>query len=277
VTDNLQGDHRHFLKFSWRKRPAPLSRPFRAIVFVFLSVAAIATHANGKPLPSCWVEFRFLPPIVDWGRLGLDFPLNQDFNRYVVVADPSAPDYRIGMINNKQLVYLFLASCEESKEVIAVLVGDSMKKKTPKIISMIVRPPKPSDFRLTKFYFERPKFWFKDCVVAVGMARKPGGKLNDQTEFLDMLSEFTVDRTDIFAPNESTADFSNARIIIAFWRACDRRSEMTRQLLSAYHQRHGNVGKYKILEKIDPPVLYESMSGSALWLDYYFPEGPPKK
>ena len=275
MTAAPERNYRSKAKFTRQGRPCSLLRSLSAFVFALISMTAILSHAAGKSPASCWVEFQSSPPAEDWGRLGLKLPSFRNFNRYAVVTNPSVPDYRWGVNAEKHIVVLFRASCENSREAIAALVGKSMARtKAPRITSVIVRSPKPSDLRLTKFYVERPKFWFKDCVVAIGMTRNPQGKWSRPTDFLDVLDDLTINRTDIFAPNSSTVDYVNARIVIAFWHGCDHRREMAQRLLSAYRQRYGHVGRFEVLEKFNPPEYDRATSGSTAWLDYYFPDGP---
>ena len=268
------------LWFSWRNDLSPASRLFGILAIALGLTIAGPSHAGGKPLPSCWVEFHFSPPVREYVRTHWKRPpLIQILNRYAVVINPKTPDYRFGFTVDKRYAFLFRASCAQSKEAIDHLIRRIKGWTEPiRIKSVIVRPPKPSDIRLTNFFLERPKYWLRDCTVAIGFAPQPPGKARHHDDFFNFLMTFTKSRPDIFASNLWSADYENSRIIIEFWHACERRLEMAQILLDAYGRHYRDAERYKVLhENIDPDEYDNSKSALHVWLDHYFPDGPPKK
>ena len=241
-------------------------------------IMPVPSQAADDPAAYCWVEFKFSSPIQKLTRYGVSFPSFENFDRYAVLTNPSVPDYRFGQTDDKTSWYQFLATCEDSKEAIAVLAGDSMKRRwPPKVTSMTVRPSKPGDLPRAKFYLERPKFWLRDCIVAIDIFTTPHHDPFISNNFLNYLTKYINNRQEVFAPSSWTADHSNSRVYIEFLRSCDRRVEMARRFLAAYRQNHDDGWRYKVLERKFDPYSMDSYSSSPAWLDYYFPGGPPKK
>ena len=247
-------------------------------MFVWASAIAVSSYAADKQSPSCWVEFRSSRPYEELARSGVRFKSAQKFDRYAVLINPSVPDYRYGASVDKNLVFQFMASCEDSREAIAVLVDEPLKKKLASHgISMIVRPPTPHDLRTATFYMERPKYWLRDCIVAIKYIPSVKEKDQDSWTLPPFLVEFTINRQDVFAPNNAGFDYAHSRIYIDFWRSCDRRVEMAKAFIAAYQEKHDDGRHYRVMKRKFDPYAMKSRSAGPTWLDHYFPEGPPKK
>lgn len=209
----------------------------------------VPSQAADTPAAFCWVEFKSSSPFHKLRQYGVSFPSFEHFDRYAVLTNPSVPDYRFGQTDEMTLWYQFLATCEDSKEAIAVLAGDTMKRRwPPKITSMTVRPSKPGDLARAKFYLEKPKFWLRDCIVAIDAVYIPLINPTIGKKFLDYLTKYTNTRQGVFAPSAWTADHGNSRVYIKFFRSCDRRIEMARRFLADYRENYDDGWRYRVLD-----------------------------
>ena len=263
----------------WRVQPLrPRSPGFLAgLVFVLLSGTPFASKGDTVPSPACWVEFTTSPSLEVLARSKVTFPSFSNFDRYAVVTDPSVPDYREGLTVDKRLFFLFLASCERSKKAISVLVGDNLKRKyPPKIATMTIRPPTPDDLRRIDFYSAKPKYWVKECLVAVDIIDPPRKIIPREKDMLSFLWQHsrTAGRSLSVPSAERLYDHQLPRIYLQFSHSCERRLEFAKQLIVAYKAFYDDGGRYKILEFDEKQGRLAGVSGGQKWLDYYFPDDP---
>lgn len=258
---------------------------YSVLVGVFSTGMSAWSLAAETPPPSCWVEFKFSPSYKELVRHGAKVSPIENFDRYAVVINPQVPDYRSGFTKRDRMWYQFFATCEDSEEAISVLAGDWIKRKwAPKIDSMIVRPPTPDDLRQVKGYLERPKYWLKDCIVAIEAMDAPPDEPATY-ENLPVIGEnlrkflrsYSRTQQPVFAPMVWSTNYGNSRLYIQFMRSCDRRIEMARNLVAAYRQNYHDGGKYRVLKRKFDPHSLKRYSMAPVWLDHYFPKGPPKK
>lgn len=203
----------------------------------------------------------------------------KNFDRYAVVTDPSVPDYRVGIVAGQYLFYLFLESCENSKKAIAALVGNSLERElTPKVSSMTVRPSTPKDLQRREFLTAKPKYWIRDCMVGVEIIHPPRENVPRDKSFLRFFARYNIAYGPTFqsAIGELREDYNNTRYYIQYWHSCDRRIEMANRFLAAYKKFYDDGGRYKVLDRKFEPNVGGGMVIGPMWLDHYFPDGPPK-
>lgn len=264
-----------------RRRVQPL-RPrspvfLAGLVFVLLSGIPFASRGDTVPSPACWVEFRSSPSLEALAGTGVRFPSFQNFDRYAVVTDPSVPDYRAGLTVDKRGFYLFLASCQRSKKAISVLVGDTLTRKAPpKIASMTVRPPTLDDLRRVDYYRAKPKYWVKECLVAVDIIDPPRKNIPREKDMLSFLWQHsrTAGRSYSVPSAERLYDHQLPRIYLQFSHSCERRLEFAKQLVAGYKSFYDDGGRYKVLEFNEKQGRLAGVSGGEQWLDHYFPDDP---
>lgn len=264
--------------FSQKIRHLPTVLIWGVLVGVVSTAMPVPSRAADTPAAFCWVEFKFSSPIHKLKRYGVSFPSFYNFDRYAVLTNPSVPDYKFGQTDEKTLWYQFLATCEDSKEAIAILAGDSMKRRgPPKVTSMTARPSNSGDLRRVKYYLEWPKYWQRDCIVAIDTVATQRNHPVIGKKFLDYLREYISLRREDFAPNDWNTNYGHSRLYIKFAHSCDRRVEMAKKFLAAYRQKFDDGHKYQVLEKKIDPNSLKIHTSSPVWLDHYFPDGPPRK
>ena len=265
-----------YIRRLWR---SALSNLLAGLTLVFVSGASVSSAPDALPPSYCWVEFRFSPPLKVMVQTGKSISSFKNFDRYAVVTDPSVPDYRVGIVAGQHLFYLFLESCENSRKAIAALVGNSLERElTPKVSSMTVRPSTPKDLQRREYLTAKPKYWIRDCIVGVDIIRPPRENVPRDKSLLRFLARYNIAYGPTFqsAVGELREDYNNTRYYIQYWHSCDRRIEMANRFLAAYKRFYDDGGRYEVLDEKFEANVGGGMVIGPMWLDHYFPDGPPK-
>ena len=245
-----------------------------ALVFVW------SLKGDGVTGESCRVEAKLSLPAKQVAAFGDSLPDPAgSLDRYSVLTNPQSPDYRLGINKaNESVVYLFLATCEESKKSIATFRSAYDGRVEPPFLKIIsIRRPRPNDYRRAPMIMARPKFWSRECVVEVEIVRQPEKKRPQYPNIMDFLGRQVMELFSGMPIATGSRSPGNSRFYINFWNSCDRRFEMTKSFLARYERMSYDGGEYRVIERDFDPKSRNSRTTGPMYLDHYYPKGPPVK
>jgi len=245
-----------------------------ALLFVW------SLKGDGTTGASCRVELEYSLPAKEVAALADKLPNHFEIlGRYSVVTNPNSPDYRWGIdVVRERVIYLFLASCEESRESIEVLLSAYKARKSPPFLNVVsARRSRPRDFKRVPLFGGRPKFWRSECVVEVEIVKQPEKKRPQHPNIMDFLVRQVINSYRGLPIGTGSLDTGESRFYIDFWNSCDRRFEMAKSFLARYERVSYDGGEYRVIERGFDPKSRNSKTTGIMFLDHYFPKGPPVK
>lgn len=237
---------------------------------LFIASSGFATASIG-PERRCLVELRFTPALKELSAKSAAlntvlFALPYDTLRdYSLTPGANLPDYRIGLSSRQKVLFLLMQTCTAAQKTMVEVAKRYriLPKSFP--FSAAFAKPGPGNLRGAHFFFEKPKFWRRDCIVGVQARFDLPNAFNG---FADFLLRYAKQHINWFALLSFVGGGSgNAPYFIQYTHDCDRRLEMTRSLIHAFGQIDDDAAHLHVVEKRFEPGPKTIDSHGSSWLD----------
>ncbi len=253
--------------------------PLRALSLLALILSSIpGALAQTHPIDARWsggclIEFRQWqgPESDPYDPTAVYF--DEVVHRYALDNVQTTPEYRIGVSpEKKRNVFQFLAPCAKAQRTFNAMftAWRQSNRRHVNIRVYSVRPATTQILKTIQFFFYRPRFWRRDCIVGLFPISDDSGKQPDRDALLDFIFAYIKD---VFPtlPLIHSRGKTDGNIFLQFYTQCDRRVEIARELVALFVRKSGISPPYRVSEKSFEPGPKTIDFRGTDWLDNYYP------
>ncbi len=196
------------------------------------------------------------------------FNLFFSFFRYSTETDPAIADYKVTGAPGDKWYLLFQDGCDRRFEWAGNMVRAYMAQYPGEAsISLHEEAVQPGSI-LTKLIFipGKPKFTRSQCIVRVKLIhREKGESYGEQSMFFEFSMKYAIEKY----PRISPFGFSGRHpdLYIQYWESCDRKNEMTRDMITAYKRKYPGGSDFVVTDDIIKPGGFGSETFGLHWID----------
>ena len=190
------------------------------------------------------------------------------FFRFSTETDPAIADYKVTGGTGNIWYLLFLDGCNRRFEWAGNMVRAYMAQYPGEAsITLHEEAVQPGGI-LTKSIFipGKPKFTRSQCIVRVKLIyREKGESYGEEETFSHFFLKYAIEKYPRISLFSSSAGHSN--LYIQYWKSCDRKNEMTREMITAYKRKYPGGSDFVVTDDIIKPGDLSSEAFGLHWID----------